>query len=217
MLDGFKKQGRSAREQADDLESLIATSREERAALTMMLSQIQLHGAKVAAAGRTLQEVDERSAAAERRLDEIMRRMTQVDSRTNDVEALEMRLRTLGDAVTEAERAFEARAQALNAEVAEIRTLASRLAQDVRALQNSITETGKDSSPSPEASVAPASRNVDTLRSHVDAIAVQVTDARRKLEGVSAIQARLLPLRAQLTSLKSQIEKGQITPPRLSS
>ena len=60
MLDGFKKhQGSSAREH---LEALIATSREERAALTMMLSQIQLHSAKMTAAARTLQEVEARSA-----------------------------------------------------------------------------------------------------------------------------------------------------------
>jgi hypothetical protein len=59
--------------------------------------------------------------------------------------------------------------------------------------------------------------DVETLRSRVDSVTVQVIDARRKLEGVSAIQARLRPLTVQLTSLKSQIEKGEVTPPRLSS
>jgi len=58
--------------------------------------------------------------------------------------------------------------------------------------------------------------NDDTLRTRVEAVTVQVSDARRKLESVSAIQAKLLPLTAQLTSLKSQIEKGEVRPPRLS-
>jgi DNA repair exonuclease SbcCD ATPase subunit len=209
MLDGFKKrQGRNAREQADDLASLIATSREERAALTMMLSQIQLHSVKLAAATRTLQEVERRSAQAEQRLDDIMGRMTQVDSRTNDIEALEMRLRTLSDAVTEAERSLEARVEALNADVAQLRALSSRLALDFLAVK----ESGET-----RATVFAPEGDVEALRSRVDEVAVQVTDARRKLEGVSAIQARLLPLTAQLTSLKSQIEKGHVTPPRLSS
>jgi DNA repair exonuclease SbcCD ATPase subunit len=207
MLDGFKKhQGRSA----DDLEALIATSREERAALTMMLSQIQLHSAKLSAATRTLQEIEQRSAQAERRLDDIMSRMTQVNRRTDDVEALEMRLRTLSDAVTEAERSLAARMEALNAEVAQLRARSAQLAVDFRALPapEGVRETAADRD---------VDRDAESLRSRVEAITVQVTDARRKLEGVSAIQARLLPLTAQLTSLKSQIEKGQITLPPLSS
>lgn len=201
MLEGFRKhQGRSPREQADDLEALIAASREERAALTTMLSQIQLHSAKLTAATRTLQEVEQRSAAAERRLDDIMARMTQVDSRTNDVEALEMRLRTLGDAVAAAERSLESRLEALNAEVAQLRALVSTAA-----------------TPLTEEEPAAHDADAETLRTRVEAVTVQVTDARRKLESVSAIQARLLPLTAQLTSLKSQIERGEVRPPRLSS
>jgi DNA repair exonuclease SbcCD ATPase subunit len=215
MLDGFKKhQGRSAREQAGDLEALIATSREERAALTMMLSQIQVHSAKLSAATRTLQEVEQRSADAERRLDAIMGRMAQVNSRTDDVEALEMRLRTLGDAVAEAERSLEARVETLNAEVAHLRDLSAQLALDLRALR---APAGRSEPPAPREEPLAHEPDVETLRDRVEAVTVQVSDAQRKLEGVSAIQARLLPLTAQLTSLKSQIETGQVRPPRLSS
>jgi chromosome segregation ATPase len=202
MLDGFKKHhGRSAREQADDLEALIATSREERAALAMMLSQIQVHGAKLTAATRTLQEAEQRSAEVERRLDELMTRMTQVNNRTHDVEALEMRLRTLSDAVAAAEQSLESRVQTLNAEVAQLRTVVGAVAPAV---------TKEDER-------LPHDVEADMLRTRMEAVTVQVSDARRKLESVSAIQATLLPLTAQLTSLKSQIEKGEVRPPRLSS
>ena len=112
-----------------------------------------------------------------------MARMTQVNSRTNDVEALEMRLRTLSDAVAAAEQSLESRLQTVNAEVARLRTMVNPVA-------------------------APPAREERLA---------EVSDARRKLESVSAIQAKLLPLTAQLTSLKSQIEKGEVRPPRLSS
>ena len=43
MLEAFKKgQSKPAQQQAVDLEKVIATSREERAALSTMLTQIQL-------------------------------------------------------------------------------------------------------------------------------------------------------------------------------
>ncbi len=38
-------------------------------------------------------------------------------------------------------------------------------------------------------------------------MAIEVTDAQQKLEGVTAVQGKLLPLTAQLSTLKSQIEK----------
>ena len=64
MLDAFKKNsGNTGRVQADELQALIATSREERAALSTMLTQIQLHSAKLATASKTLQDVEETSAA----------------------------------------------------------------------------------------------------------------------------------------------------------
>ena len=46
MLDAFKKNtGPNGRAQADELQALINSSREERAALSTMLTQIQVHSA----------------------------------------------------------------------------------------------------------------------------------------------------------------------------
>ena len=47
---------------------------------------------------------------------------------------------------------------------------------------------------------------VEALRSQVDGVAIQVADAQHKLESVTAIQARLLPLAAELATLKTDIE-----------
>src|SRR4029079_6675994 len=48
---------------------------------------------------------------------------------------------------------------------------------------------------------------VETLRNQVDSVAIQVTDARQQLEGVSALQSKLMPLASQIATLKSQVEK----------
>src|SRR5439155_4367608 len=49
---------------------------------------------------------------------------------------------------------------------------------------------------------------VEALRNQIDGVGIQVTDAQQKLEGVSTVQSKLLPLTAQLSMLKSQIEKA---------
>ena len=48
-----------------------AAAREERAALSAMLTQVQLHGTKVAAAGKAVQQVEEKAAKAVGRIDEL--------------------------------------------------------------------------------------------------------------------------------------------------
>ena len=54
MLEAFKKSTKPARNQAEELEALIATCREERAALSTMLTQMQLQSTKLATAGNRL-------------------------------------------------------------------------------------------------------------------------------------------------------------------
>ena len=54
MLDAFKSKSGASKLQSDELQTLIAASKEERAALSTMLTQVQLHSAKLATAGKTL-------------------------------------------------------------------------------------------------------------------------------------------------------------------
>ena len=103
MLDAFKKTGGS-RQQSDELQSLIAASREERAALSTMLTQVQLHSAKLASASKLLQEVDEKAGKAHTRLDEVNDRLAKTAKRTSELEAIDARIKSLGDAVSQAEK-----------------------------------------------------------------------------------------------------------------
>ena len=87
MLDAFKKHGsRPSPEQAGELDTLIVTSKEERAALSTMLTQLHLQAAKLAGAGQALQHVDERVAKAAGWLDRIAERMMTLESRAAAME-----------------------------------------------------------------------------------------------------------------------------------
>lgn len=59
MLIAFKKMGsgggKPAQEQADELEDVINASREERGALSAMLTQIEMHAKKLSHVGKSLQ------------------------------------------------------------------------------------------------------------------------------------------------------------------
>src|SRR4029079_5018061 len=84
MLEAFKKSGKPGRNQAEELEALIATCREARAALSTMLTQMQLQSTKLAAAGKTLQDVDEKATNAHARLEEVMARLSKADTRAKE-------------------------------------------------------------------------------------------------------------------------------------
>ncbi len=108
MLDALKNLGSSGnkptRQQSDELQALIASSREERAALSTMLTQIQLHSAKLATAGKTLAEVEEKATHAHTRLDEVTERLSKADARARELEAIDARIRGLMESVAQAER-----------------------------------------------------------------------------------------------------------------
>src|SRR4051812_21208331 len=105
MLEAFKKSAKPARNQAEELEALIATCREERAALSTMLTQMQLQSTKLATSGKSLQEVDEKAGHALLRLDEVMDRLATTDSRARELETIDSRIGGLTESVRQANEA----------------------------------------------------------------------------------------------------------------
>ena len=98
MLDSFKKGQPS---QAAELQALVASSREERAALSTMLTPIQLQSSKLAAAGKSLQNVEELVDNATARLDGIVERLAALESRSLiSCPSLTRNTRCVGSAVT---------------------------------------------------------------------------------------------------------------------
>ena len=108
MLDAFKKMGtgggKPAQEQADELEALINTSREERGALSAMLTQIEVHAKKLSHVGKSLHQVNDRATGATGKLEELSTKLSALEARTKGFEQVEGRVRSLGDAVGQAEQ-----------------------------------------------------------------------------------------------------------------
>ena len=108
MLDAFKNmtggKGKLVQKQTDELELLIATAREERSAISAMLTSLTARSAKLTPLGKTLEQVSEKATAITGRLDEIGKRLTALDDRTKELEEVEKRIQALKESARQAEQ-----------------------------------------------------------------------------------------------------------------
>src|SRR6266568_2674034 len=92
MLDVFRSitggKSRQAQQQTDELEMLIATAREERSAISTMLTALTARGAKLPPVNKILEDVAGRATMIAERLDEIALQLTALDDRTRGLEEL---------------------------------------------------------------------------------------------------------------------------------
>src|SRR5438270_118336 len=108
MLDAFKTmtgcKGKLVQKQTDDLELLIATAREERSAISAMLTALTTRSAKLTPLGKTLEQVSEKATGVTSRLDEITKRLTVLDDRTKELAELDKRIQSLKESARQAEQ-----------------------------------------------------------------------------------------------------------------
>jgi DNA repair ATPase RecN len=108
MLDAFKNmtggKGKLVQQQSDELETLINTAREERGALSAMLTALTARSAKLAPLGKTLEQVSEKATTVTGRLDEIGRRLATLDDRTRELEEVDKRIQALKESARQAEQ-----------------------------------------------------------------------------------------------------------------
>src|SRR6476646_917224 len=106
MLEAFKTlaTGKSAQKQTDELEQLIATAREERSAISAMLTALTTRSSKLTPLTKSLEQVTDKAAAVMTRLDEISSRVGTLDDRTKEVEELDKRIQALKEAAGQAEQ-----------------------------------------------------------------------------------------------------------------
>src|SRR5204862_2498709 len=109
MLDAIKglTGGGKAQKQSDDLQGLIAAAREERSALSTMLTQISMRSAKLAQLGKSLEQVDQKAATTTTKLDEIVKRVEGLEDRARSFGEVEKRVQTLLESATQAQVAAE--------------------------------------------------------------------------------------------------------------
>ncbi len=110
MLDAFKTLtggSNKGQKQAEDLQALIAAAKEERGALSAMLTQISMRSSKLAQLGKSLEQVTEKATGASERLDELATRIDGIDDRTHAFAEVDKRVQGLLDAATQAQQAAE--------------------------------------------------------------------------------------------------------------
>ena len=95
MLDAFRSmtsgKNKQIQQQTDDLQLLITSAREERSALSTMLTTLTARSAKLLPVGKSLEQVMEKATAATSKLDEITRRISTLDDRGKDLEMIDKR------------------------------------------------------------------------------------------------------------------------------
>src|SRR5688572_30880485 len=98
MLDAFgigsanKKAQKSA---ADELQALVNMAREERSALSEMLTQVTMRASKLSQTQKTLEQIEKTAAGTMGRGDEVGRRLTSLDERTKAMEDVDKKIKTL--------------------------------------------------------------------------------------------------------------------------
>ena len=99
MLEAFKNmtgaKGKAVQQQADELELLIATAREERSAISAMLTALTTRSAKLTPLSKSLEQVTDRATSVTARLDEIAKRLAALDDQTKQLDELDKRIQGL--------------------------------------------------------------------------------------------------------------------------
>src|SRR5439155_23363995 len=107
MLDAFKNianlKGQFVQQQTE-LETLIATAREERSGLSAMLSSLTTRSANLLPMGKSLELVSDRATSITTRLNDISKRLVALDGRAKELETVEKRIQALKETVLQAER-----------------------------------------------------------------------------------------------------------------
>ena len=167
MLDAFKSKSGASKLQSDELQALIAASKEERAALSTMLTQVQLQSARLSSASKSLQEVDEKAGKAHTRLDEVTGRLNQAAARVTELEAIDARIKSLADSVAEAEKEA-ARLTAPDGELQKHRQAIQNLSSEALQARDSLDGLKRSGGArrAPRPSAGGAVRDPDVARTH---------------------------------------------------
>ena len=233
MLDAlFGGNSGNKKQQHDELQALVNQARDERAALSAMLTQMAGGTSKLAQTSKALDQVGQKAELALKKLDELGQKVTGYDERARGLEQIEKRIGEVLDQVAEAHRVTE-KITAPDGELQKHRLAVNQLAS--QALENQATiETLRKERASFEdlrgqlkvstAEVARSVEGVSTLKGELDAVrsvGAQLTqefqriretsreakeDSASATEAVKEIEKKLGPL-VQLQELSKNTEE----------
>src|SRR5687768_5022725 len=104
MLDTLFGKSANNKQQVDELQALVTQAREERAALSAMLTQMAGGTSKLAQTSKSLEQVGQKADIALKKLDELGLKVTGYEDRARGLEQIEKRIAGLLDQVNEAHR-----------------------------------------------------------------------------------------------------------------
>src|SRR2546430_11582408 len=109
MLDAIKgfAGGTKTQKQLDELQVLITAAREERSALSAMLTQLSMRSSKLSQVGKSLDQVDQKATSTTTKLDDLGKRLEGFEGRARSFAEIDRRVQALLDTATQAQQAAE--------------------------------------------------------------------------------------------------------------
>src|SRR3989442_2697741 len=240
MLDAFKNitsnKGKLVQKQTDELELLIASAREERGALSTMLTALTTRSAKLMPLSKSLEQVDEKAMSVSTRLDEIASRLNALDDRTHEIEEVDKRIQALKDAAKQAEQTTQ-KAVGPDGELSKHREAVQQLSSQALQTQASLETLKKERAAfedlrghlrDAEAEVKQAQGQAGTLKGELDQIRSTATtltqdftkireSSREAREDTTAAMATVKEIEKKLGPLAQLHELSQSTEERLNA
>src|SRR3989440_4951461 len=193
MLDAIKglTGGGKVQKQTDDLQGLIAAAREERSALSTMLTQISMRSAKLSQLGKSLEQVDQKAATTTSKLDEIVKRVEELEDRAKAFGEVEKRVQVLIESATQAQVAAD-KLMAPDGELQKHR-------QQVQQLSSQALET--------QASVDALKRERATLEEFRNQLRAAQGEIRQSVDNATALRTELDQVRGTAGQLSQDYGK----------
>src|SRR5918992_5245705 len=224
-LKGLAGGGKAAQKQAEDLEALIAKAREERSALSAMLTQVTMRSGKLTETGKTLDAVDKKAGAATETLDTLARRLDEIQRQAAALADVDKRAQSLDAAISEARAKteklqaaaladVEKRAKSLDAAVTQAQAKTEKLiAPDGDLEKHKRDIQGVAAAAAEVQSVVETVKReraaLEEVQKQIQKAHQELRDVRQSVEQAAALRGELEQLRGVATQLTQDYSKAR--------
>src|SRR6185436_6447315 len=104
MLDALFGKSAASKQQVDELQALVNQAKEERAALSAMLTQMASGTSKLAQTGKSLEQVGQKADVAMKKIDDLGQKVSGHEERARGLDQIEKRISAMLEQVNEAQR-----------------------------------------------------------------------------------------------------------------
>ena len=199
MLDALKSLaggGKAAQKQAEDLEALIAKAKEERGALSAMLTQVTMRSGTLTETGKTLEEVSKKAGAATNSLETLAGRLDDIQRQAAVLSDVDKRAQALDASISQAKAKTE-RLIAPDGELEKHKRDIQGVASAAAEVQ-SVVETVKRERAA-----------LEEVQKQIQKAHEELRDVRQSVEQAAALRGELEQLRGVATQLTQDYSKAR--------